>query len=166
MTMPEWWRRRRVRVGVLAVVLVYGVLRAQIWIYEWQIRKTEGALEQLRPSVRNVLQIKEMTATAQAQERFGQAVKAAALDWEGLFQGLSAAIPPSLVVNTLTLEDGTRMTLRGILRQPPPEPQAYLAAVAARLKQTGVYQDIRIAVAPHDPDDPDVARVDVIGELR
>lgn len=157
----EWWGA--VAGGIL--LLIYLVLRVQIALYDRRIRQGEAELARLRPAVLDAVQATEQDAALTAQERFAGALEASEVAWEPALQRLALALPPTMVVHTM-LVDGTRMTLHGVLRYPPAEPQPYLAALAAALKRQGVFQQVTVAMAPQEADDPSVLRVDVIGELR
>ena len=99
------------------------------------------------------------------QQQFAAALKLATVQWEGVFQQLSTALPPSIVLHTISVEED-QLTLHGFLRYPPPEPQAYLAQVSEALKRQGLLRDVMLTVAPSDPDDPHVVRLQLQGRLR
>jgi len=164
MTMTVW-RRRWIQLGVGALLLAYGWLRVQLVVYDRRGRAVEAALEQLRPAVLEAVEAQEQQATLKAHQQFAAALKLATVDWEAFFQQLAAALPPSVALQGAAIE-GTRMTLRGILRYPPPEPQAYLATIAEALKRQGVFQEVVVAVTPPTPDDPSVVRVELQGRFR
>lgn len=168
---PRWrtllhgWNRRWGQVACGLLLVIYVVLRVQIALYDRRILDGEVELARLRPAVLQAVQATEQDAVVSAQERFAGALEASEVPWEPVFQRLASALPPTMVVHTM-LVDGPHMTLHGVLRYPPAEPQAYLAAVAAALKRQGAFQSVTVAMAPQDADDPSVLRVDVIGELR
>lgn len=165
MSILGWWSRRWIQVATVILLLIYAVLRVQIALYDRRIRGGEAELARLRPIVVEAVQATELDAVVKAQRQFAEALEASAVAWEPALQRLASALPPTMVVHTMVI-DGTRMTLQGVLRSPPAEPQSYLAAVAAALKRQGVFQAVTVAVASRELDDPSVVRVDVIGELR
>ncbi|OGX40655.1 MAG: hypothetical protein A3C53_00065 [Omnitrophica WOR_2 bacterium RIFCSPHIGHO2_02_FULL_68_15] len=165
MTWVDWWGRRWVQTAAAVLLLIYAVLRIQIAVYDRKIRAGEAELARLRPVVLEAVQATESQATVAAQERFAEQLKASVVAWEPVFQRLASAVPPTMVVHTMGI-DGTHLTLQGLLRHPPADPQPYLAAVAAALKRQGVLQTATVAVGPRDADDPSVIRVDVTGELQ
>lgn len=167
MTLPwlKGWTRRWLPWVGGALLVVYAALRLQIVWYDRRIARDEAALAGLRPSVVEAMQAKELAAVVSAQRRFAETVRVAGVAWEPVFRRLAATLPPTMVLHTVVV-DGTRMTLHGVLRVPPPDPQAYAASVAAVLKRQGVFQTVTVAVAPRPPDERDMVRVDLIGELR
>ncbi|MBI4227192.1 MAG: hypothetical protein HY600_02835 [Candidatus Omnitrophica bacterium] len=167
MTAPwlRGWSRRGVPVAAGGLLLIYLLLRIQIVLYDRRIQRDEATLARLRPAVVEAAQARELGATVAAQQRFAETLRASAIAWGPVFQRLAALLPPTMVLHTVAI-DGARMTLHGVLRVPPADPQAYLATVAAALKRHGVFRAVTIAVAPRTPDDPAVVRVDLIGELQ
>ncbi|GEM_PF-6453768 len=149
--------------GIL--LLIYAVLRVQVALYDRRIRDGEAELARLRPAVLEAVQATEQDAVVNAQEQFAGALEASEVAWGPVFQRLASALPPTMVVHTMIV-DGPHMTLHGVLRYPPAEPQPYLAVVGTALKRQGVFQSVTVAMAPQEADDPSVLRVDVIGELR
>lgn len=164
MTMAVW-QRRGILVSVGVLLLAYGWLRVQLVVYDRRVRAVEASLQHLRPAVLDAVEAQEQQATVTAHQQFAAAVKLAAIDWEGFFQQLAAALPPSIVLRTIEV-DGSRLTLRGLLRYPPPEPQAYLTTVAEALKRHGVLRDVVVSVTPPAPDDPSAAGVELVGQFR
>lgn len=158
-------RRRWIWGLVLIALAGYGAIRWQIVQYDRRIREVQQTLDDLHPKVLEILKTKELQATLQAHRQFADAGKATVMDWVAVFQQLAAAMPPSLVLHTMNIE-GSQVTLQGILRHVPPEPQAYLAGVAATLKTRGVLQDIVVTVTPPEADAPTVAQVELKGRLR
>ena len=159
------WQRPWVRVTLGVALLAYLWLRVTLVLYDRRVQQAEGALESLRPVVVQAVQERDAVAVVKAQQQFAAALKLATVQWEGVFQQLSTALPPSIVLHTVSVE-GDRLTLQGFLRYPPPEPQAYLAQVSEALKGQGVLRDVMITVAPSDPDDPEVVRLQLQGRLR
>lgn len=151
-------------VVLILLLVAYGWLWLQIILVDRKIRQAQAQLEALRPAVVEVVETKERQATTAAHRQFAAACEAAAVDWEAVFQQLSVALPPSVMLETLTV-DGPHLALHGVLRYPPAEPQEYLAQVAAALKP-GVFREVMATVTPPEPDDPSVARVELKGELQ
>ena len=153
----------RVTPGV--ALLAYVWLRVTLVLYDRRVQQTEGALGSLRPVVVQAVQERDAVAVVKAQQQFAAALKLATVQWEGVFQQLSTALPPSIVLHTISVEED-QLTLHGFLRYPPPEPQAYLAQVSEALKRQGLLRDVMLTVAPSDPDDPHVVRLQLQGRLR
>lgn len=167
MTLP-WltgWSRRWLPAIGGALLVIYAILRFQIFMYDRRIQREEAELEGLRPVVTDAIRAKELAAAVSAQQRFVDVMRASKIAWEPVFQRLASTLPATMVLHTMAL-DGTRMTLHGVLREPSPDPESFLASVAASLKRQGVFQAVTVAVAPRNPDEPSVVRVDLMGELR
>ncbi len=158
------WQRPWVRVALGVALLAYVWLRVTLILYDRRVQQTEAALESLRPVVVQAVQERDSVAVVKAQQQFAAALKLRTVQWEGVFQQLSTALPPSIVLHAVSVEAG-RLTLHGFLRYPPPEPQAYLARVSDELKHQGMLRDVVITVAPSDPDDPHVVRLELQGRL-
>lgn len=165
MTAPARARWRRWLWGVVGIALVwYGGIRWQTVEYDHRIRQIQEALERLRPDVLQVLEAKELQATLRAQQQFAETVKARVVDWDVVFRQIADALPASVVLSAMAI-DGPSLTLQGVLRHVPPEPQAYLAGVASTLKQRGVAQDLVVTVTPPGTEDPTTAQVELRGRL-
>ena len=163
------WKRWGVRLAVGLVIglpiLAYGQLRLQIARQEREIREGQAKLDGMRPALAEVVKAQEMEAALQAHRQFAEVLRSAVIDWEAVFQQVAATIPPSVLLHTITTQDAA-MTVRGVLRYPPRDAQAYLVGVAAALKKRRVFTEIVVTVSPPDPDDPSVARVELTGRLR
>ncbi len=159
------WQRPWVRVTLGVALLAYVWLRVMLILYDRRVQQTETTLGSLRPVVVQAVQERDAVAVVKAQQQFAAALKLATVQWEGVFQQLSTALPPSIVLHTISVK-ADRLTLHGLLRYPPPDPQAYLAGVGDALKHQGMLRDVVITVAPSDPDDPQVVRLELQGRLR
>lgn len=160
-----WWRRRWASVAGIVTLLVYGGIRIQIARHDQLILQTQVMLERLRPAIVRVVEAREQQAVTQAQRRWAAAMAADGVEWAAVWRGLSAALPPSVVVQTL-LMDGPRMTVLGLLRYPPSAPEPYVAAMTEALKQAGAFREVVATVSPPDPDDPTVVRIQLTGTVR
>ena len=115
-----------------ALLAVYVALRIQIFLYDRKIEQEEAELAALRPAVIDAAKAKELDAAVTAQQRLADTIQDAAVAWEPVFQRLASTLPSTMVLHTVVI-DGTHMSVHGVLRLPPPDPQSYLAAVAAEL---------------------------------
>lgn len=165
MRLPIGWRRPGIIFLGLLILCYYGWLKVQLLSYDRQVRRLQQQLDQMRPDVLEAIHSQEQRATLEAQQQFAAALAATTIPWGVVLHQLAAALPPSLVLHTVVI-DGPRVTLHGILRYPPPQPQEYLANVAGALKRQGVFRDVMVTVTPPAPDEPSVARVDLVGEVR
>ncbi|MBI4313428.1 MAG: hypothetical protein HY594_01285 [Candidatus Omnitrophica bacterium] len=159
-----WWNKRWVHLLATAVLAVYLGLRALIFWNGVQIRRVQGQLDEMRPQVVQSVQAKERQSLLKAHQQFIDVLRASTVDWQDKMQKIAERLPPSLMLTGMTLQE-SRVILQGILRHPPPEPQAHLAGIANALKREGVFEEVIVAVKPIEPDDPSIVRVELTGEF-
>lgn len=164
MAWPTQWRRTGVTLLGVLLLAYYGWLRIQLIHYDRKIRADQEAIDRLRPEVLHAIQARERKAALQAQQQFAEHLRAATVEWDAVFRQVAQALPPTLVLHTVVM-DGSRMTLHGLLRYPPSEPEPYMAKVAGALKERAGFREVMVAVTPPAPDEPSVARVDLTGTL-
>ena len=131
--------RRRPQAGwVCAWILLglYLILKITGLWYGMQVRAVDRKIQELRPTLANILLFKRMEETKAACQRSFDQIRQMDLQGDRFLQQLSHQLPPSITVQRLELDPETGVWVRGTCMAGIRNPEEVILRWAQRLQES------------------------------